>query len=96
MRNNQKALELINKELSDYDYYSCHPPMSWNKYIITLKQLKALLSEEGKEVDLLTGSPTDSFYKCPNCRELFDSDSKYCNHCGQKLIWPEQEQKGEG
>lgn len=82
----EEAIEYINSLQID----------SWNKsyYADCMHKLHYILQEanDGKKVDLSTGSPYCTFYECPNCKELFDDESKYCNHCGQKLVWPEQQE----
>ena len=118
MSNNQKALELgreieylktfcikyfendigINADLNDRIDRVSH--MS-----------KALLSEEGKEVELnLTlkdfgYADGDYHTKCHECQRIFIGDKRAstCKACAKAIyvskmgkVWPEQEQKGEG
>lgn len=86
--------EKVNNHMIEYHYNFLANAINLNDDLT--QDIKSLLQSdnEGREV-VLNGEPL-----CPECGSLQSGPrgkgiNKYCSCCGTKLIWPDNQKKGE-
>lgn len=88
MNKYQEALNRIKEIVIDEHADGYYQPRTVEHfYYGAISDLNELVEKATSINPTIIGDSFDDYYICPICGNLVNYMQKYCNNCGQKLLW---------